>query len=269
MTGLLEILKETALRTNFTRHFRSATEREHLPPEVLQKRLLLCVYGLGTNSGLKRVSASDPGEEYQDLLYVKGRYLQKEAVTNAIAEVANAIFKIRQPQIWGEATTTCASDSTHFGSYDQNLLTEWHVRYGVRGVTIYWHVKKHSCCIYSQLKSCSSSEVASMLEGLLRQPTDMVVEKNFVDTHGQSKVAFAFCHLLGFQLMPRFKGIHRQKLYRPLPGQSEAYPNLQAVLTRPLNWELIRQQYDEMVKYATALRLGTANAEAILAPLYP
>ena len=26
----------------------------------------------------------------------------------------------------------------------------------------------------------------------------------------------------------------------------------------------IRQQYDEMVKYATALRLGTAQAEAIL-----
>ena len=36
------------------------------------------------------------------------------------------------------------------------------------------------------------------------------------------------------------------------------------MLTRPINWELIRQQYDEMVKYATALRLGTADTEAIL-----
>ena len=36
------------------------------------------------------------------------------------------------------------------------------------------------------------------------------------------------------------------------------------MLTRPINWELIRQQYDEMVKYATALRLGTAETEAIL-----
>ena len=31
-----------------------------------------------------------------------------------------------------------------------------------------------------------------------------------------------------------------------------------------INWELIRNQYDEMVKYATALRLGTADTEAIL-----
>jgi TnpA family transposase len=31
-----------------------------------------------------------------------------------------------------------------------------------------------------------------------------------------------------------------------------------------VDWELIRQHYDEMIKYATALRLGTAEAEAIL-----
>ncbi|MDF2885100.1 MAG: transposase [Clostridiaceae bacterium] len=61
--------------------------------------------------------------------------------------------------------------------------------------------------------------------------------------------------------MPRIKAIHSQKLYRPDTGMSEAYPNLQPVLTRPINWELIRQC---MIKYATALRLGTAETEAIL-----
>jgi TnpA family transposase len=28
---------------------------------------------------------------------------------------------------------------------------------------------------------------------------------------------------------------------------------LQPVLTRPIDWDLIERQYDEMVKYATAL----------------
>jgi TnpA family transposase len=103
-----------------------------------------------------------------------------------------------------------------------------------------------------------------MIEGLLRHCTDMDVQKNYVDTHGQSEVAFAFCHLLGFQLMPRLKSIHSQKLYRPDVGMADSFQNLQPVLTRPINWELIRQQYDQMVKYATALRLGTAETEAIL-----
>ncbi len=123
---------------------------------------------------------------------------------------------------------------------------------------------KNSTCIYSQLKSCSSSEVSAMIEGLLRHCTDMEIEKNYVDSHGQSEVAFAFCHLLGFQLMPRLKAINTQKLYRPDIGISDAFPSLQPILSRPINWDLIRQQYDQMVKYATALRLGTAETEAIL-----
>jgi len=92
----------------------------------------------------------------------------------------------------------------------------------------------------------------------------MTVEKNFVDSHGQSEVAFAFTRLLGFQLMPRLKGIHAQKLSRPFAGQKDAYSHLQPILTRPINWDLIRRQYDELVKFATALRLGTAETEAIL-----
>src|SRR5208283_4871266 len=94
--------------------------------------------------------------------------------------------------------------------------------------------------------------------------TEMEVDRQYVDSHGQSTVAFAFCRLLGFQLMPRLKAIHSQKLYRPDTGQPDAFKHLQWVLTKPINWELIRQQYDQMIKYATALRLGTAETEAIL-----
>jgi TnpA family transposase len=92
----------------------------------------------------------------------------------------------------------------------------------------------------------------------------MTVEKQYVDSHAQSEVAFAFCYLLGFDLLPRLKAIASQKLYRPETGRPEDYSNLESILTRPINWELIRQQYDEMIKYATALRLGTAETETIL-----
>jgi TnpA family transposase len=35
-------------------------------------------------------------------------------------------------------------------------------------------------------------------------------------------------------------------------------------MTRPIRWELIEQNYDMLVKYATAIRVGTATTEAIL-----
>ena len=72
---------------------------------------------------------------------------------------------------------------------------------------IYWHVERRSTCIYSQLKSCSSSEVAAMIEGLLRHCTDAEIDANYVDTHGASVVGVAFTELLGFRLLPRLKNI--------------------------------------------------------------
>ncbi|HEX7460917.1 MAG TPA: Tn3 family transposase, partial [Dermatophilaceae bacterium] len=57
-----------------------------------------------------------------------------------------------------------------------SLPDVWNLRASGPGVMIYWHVERKSVCIYSQLKSCSSSEVAAMLEGLLRHMTDAEID---------------------------------------------------------------------------------------------
>lgn len=264
MTSLLDVLKEADLRIGFTEAFQTLARREILERDTLRPRLLRCLYGLGTNTGLKRMVASDASTNYAELVYARRRFIQKDALREAIRRVINATLSVRQPEIWGEATTTCASDSKHYGAWEQNLMTEWHARYHKAGIMVYWHTDLRAACIYSQLKRCPSSEVAAMIEGVLRHCTEMSVERQYVDSHGQSDVAFGLTHLLGFELMPRLKAIASQKLYRPVVGRSDEYPNLQPILTRPINWDLIRQQYDEMVKYATALRLGTADSEVIL-----
>jgi TnpA family transposase len=262
MTSLLDVLKEVDIRIGITSHFKSAANREILQKDTLQKRLLLCLFGIGTNTGLKRISSGNPGTSYEDLRYVRRRFIQKESLRQVLAKVANAIFAARDPAIWGEATVACASDSKKFGSWDQNLMTEWHVRYGGRGIMIYWHVEKGSVCIYSQLKSCSSSEVGAMIEGVLKHCTDMKIEKNYVDSHGQSEVAFAFSYILNFDLLPRLADIGSQKLYRCYDG--DEYKTLQLVLARPIKWDLIRIQYDQIMRYVAALRLGKTDSEAIL-----
>jgi TnpA family transposase len=261
---LIDIIKEVDLRLNFTAAFRTSGSREVLDPALLQRRLLLCLFGIGTNVGLKRIASQQPSVSVEELRYVKRRFVQKDALRAAISEVVNGIFRIRNPAIWGDATTACASDSKQFGAYDQNLMTEWHARYGGRGIMIYRHVDTNSTCIYSKLRRCSSSEVAAMIEGVLRHCTDMEIDRQYVDSHGQSEVAFAFSYILGFDLLPRLKAIARQKLYLSATADAVKYTHLEPILTRAINWKLIRQQYDEIIKYKTALRLGTAEPEAIL-----
>ena len=74
-----------------------------------------------------------------------------------------------------------------------------------------------------------------MIEGVLRHCTDMEVQRQYTDSHGQSQVAFAFCRLLGFELLPRLKAIATQRLYRP--DDSTEYHGLAPVLSRTINWE--------------------------------
>jgi TnpA family transposase len=53
----------------------------------------------------------------------------------------------------------------------------------------------------------------------------------------------------------------------PLPigaRRAGALPGIEPAITRPIRWELIEQNYDMLVKYATAIRVGTATTEAIL-----
>jgi TnpA family transposase len=264
MTSLLDILKETDLQLGFTDLFTSVASREQLDRVTAQRRLLLCLYGMGTNTGLKRIAAGDHGESYKDLLYVRRRFLQRDQLRAAIIRIVNATLRARRLDIWGEGTTACAADAKKFAAWDGNLRTEWSVRHRGPGVMIYWHVERKAACIHSQLKTVSSSEVAAMIQGVLHHCTAMEVDRTYTDSHGQSEVAFAFTRLLGFELLPRLKGIHAQKLYRPSAAEAEAYPRLAPVLQRPIDWDLIAQQYDELVKFATALRLGTADAESIL-----
>jgi hypothetical protein len=61
MTSLLDMLKETDFRVGFTDTFKSPTAWETMERAALQPRLLLCLYGLGTNAGLKRMNAEEHG----------------------------------------------------------------------------------------------------------------------------------------------------------------------------------------------------------------
>ena len=244
--------------------FKTSGDRVVLDKKTLQHRLLLCLYGLGTNAGLKRMSSAVPRVSYSELLHVRRKFIDSNALREASRIVANATLSLRNPDIWGEPGTACGSDSQQFGAWDQNPLAEWHMRYGGRGVMIYWHVEKKSVCVYSQLKKVSTSESASMIQGVLNHCTDLKIERQYVDSHGQSEVAFAFCYLLGFDLAPRLKAIARQRLYLPSHQIRSSLGDITPILSGIIDWESIERHYDEMVKYTTAMNEKTADPESIL-----
>jgi TnpA family transposase len=261
---LIDILKETVLRTGCLRAVASVADRGSLPGDVLAKRLLLAIYAYGTNTGIRAVAGGTHRHGEDEIRYARSRYLNAEAARRIAIEIANATFAARRTALWGESSTAISSDSIHFGASDQNIFTEFHSRYGRRGVLIYWSVEKGSVVVHSQLLNCSASEVHAMVDGAIHHGTEIAVEANYVDTHGQSEIGFGITKLLGFDLLPRIKRINKVKLYRPEAGEPDLWPRLKPAMTRPINWTKIAEQYDQMLKYATAIRTGTASTEAIL-----
>jgi hypothetical protein len=83
MTGLLDVLKEADLRIDFTQAFATAAAREATDREEVRRRLLLCLYGLGTNAGLKRLAAGGHGYSYEELLHTRRRYIDADALREA------------------------------------------------------------------------------------------------------------------------------------------------------------------------------------------
>jgi TnpA family transposase len=262
--NLLDLFAEADRLVGFTRFFTHSGTKEVRSREALRPLLLLDLFAEGTNTGIKRVATANPHYGYDELRYVRKHYISVEALRNANGAVVNKILALRNPQLWGEGHP-CASDGKRFESWRQNLMTEWRSRYQGYGILVYWHVETNAVCIDSQLRNFSFSEVAAMIEGLMRHDTEMRVEKNFVASHGQSEVAFAFCKLWGgVRLMPRLTHLQYERLYGPDKGMAGAFPNLVGVLRRPIRWDLITQHYDAMIKHTVALQTGTATAEAIL-----
>ena len=146
MTSLLDMLKEADLRLDFTDAFRSPTGHETLDRATLRPRLLLCLNGLGTNTGLKRMDAgpSRGTDLPRPALCAAALHHTATEPARGDRQVTNGTLRARNPAIWGEGTTACASDSKQFGAWDQNLMTQWHVRYGGRGIMIYWHVERRA-----------------------------------------------------------------------------------------------------------------------------
>lgn len=184
-------VKDVDRATHFTAGFSSVASRTITDARVLCRRLL-CLYGLGTNVGIKRVAdgiAASGGVEVDSeavLRRTRRLFINRDNLRSAIRTVVNKMLRARDVELWG-AGTSCASDSRKFGSWSANVMTEFHQRYGGPGIMVYWHVERKSVCIYSQVTATSASEAASVIEGLLWHLTSAEIDRQYTHLPGHRR----------------------------------------------------------------------------------
>lgn len=108
-----------------------------------------------------------------------------------------------------------------------------------------------------------------VLDGLLYHESDLRVEEHYTDTAGFTDHVFALMHLLGFRFAPRIRDLGDTKLY--IPRGETAYTALRPMIGGTLNVKVIRAHWDEILRLATSIKLGTVTASLMLRKLgsYP
>jgi TnpA family transposase len=101
-----------------------------------------------------------------------------------------------------------------------------------------------------------------VLDGLLENDTILRPREHYTDTHGFTEQLFGLCFLSGYSFMPRLRDLADQQLYkvdRILP-----LGRLQQLVHSGIDLDLIREQWDQLVRVAASLRNRVVPAHVVL-----
>src|SRR5664280_984381 len=225
---------------------------------------MLAIYGYGTNTGLRAVATGQHSHSEDEIRYVRRRYLTAQSGPRHR-------HRDRERHLHRPAAGHLGRrvDRGRLGLHSLRRVRPEHLHGVALALRRPWGADLLACRTWlggGALPAPDLLGIRGTRDGRRRDPARHLDERGGQLRRLARPVRDRVRHhqRLGFNLLPRIKRINKVKLYRPAAGEPDAYPALAPALTRPIRWELIAQQYDQMIKYATAIRTGTASTEAIL-----
>jgi len=146
--------------------------------------------------------------------------------------------------------------------YPQNLMSEYHIRYGGYGGIGYYMVSDSYMAWMSRFTTCGAWEGHYILDLLKENESEIQPNTIHADTQGQSTAIFGLAYLLGIQLMPRIRDWKDQKFFRASPG--EKYKHIDDLFKGSVDWHLIETMLPDMLRVAVSIRAGAMLPSDIL-----
>ncbi|MFQ6043477.1 MAG: Tn3 family transposase, partial [Candidatus Poribacteria bacterium] len=200
----------------------------------------------------------------KQIAYVNRRHINEEKLLNANVEVINEYNKFVLPRIWGSGKSA-AADGTKWDVYEQNLLSEYHIRYGGWGGIGYYHVSDTYIALFSNFIPCGVWEAVYILDGLLENKSEIRPDTLHADTQGQSEPVFGLAHLLGIKLMPRIR--HFKDLTFYLPEADFKLSHINDLFSDVIDWDLILTHLPDMLRVTISISKGKIRSSTILRKL--
>ncbi len=262
--SILDILANVEHWLHWTRHFGPESGSEPKLDEPVE-RYILTVFGLGCNLGANQTARHTRGRvSAHQLSYIHRRHINAKKLQAAMTDMINAYYRLSLPKVWGTGKRA-AADGCKFETYENNLLSEYHIRYGGYGGIAYHHVSDTYIALFTHFIACGVWEAVYILDGLLKNTSDIQPDTLHADTQGQSVPVFGLSYLLGINLMPRIRNWKDYSFVRP--SQDTVYEYIEPLFKGSVDWKLIRTHWQDLMRVALSIKAGKLMPSTLLRKL--
>ena len=261
--SILDIITDSESWINWSRFFGLYSGHSSKLDNPLE-RYILNTFCYGCNLGPTQTVRSIEMLNRKSLSWINQTHITEEKIQKATNHIINAYNKFSLPKFWGSGERSSA-DGTMFNIYEQNLLSEYHIRYGGYGALGYYHVSDKYIALFSNFIPCGVWEGVYILDLLQNNESDIQPDIIHGDTQSQNSSIFALSFLLGIKLMPR---IRNWKLYTLCKTSAEEkYKHIDELFTDNIDWKLIEMYSPDMFRVTLSVKAGRITPSTILKKL--
>jgi TnpA family transposase len=262
--NLIDILHNVEYWINWTRHFGPLSGSDP-KLECPTERYLLTTFAYGCNLGASQGARHMRGAVTPRMLsFINRRHINVQKLNEALKDIINVYHQLALPKLWGDSKIAVA-DGTKFDLYEENLFAEYHIRYGGYGGIAYHHVSDRYIALFSHFIPCGVWEAIYIIEGLLKNTSDIQPNTIHADTQGQSTPVFALAHLLGIKLMPRIRNWKNYTFFRP--SKEVRYTHIDSLFSDVINWDLIETHWQDLLRVVLSIKTGKISSSVLLRKL--
>ena len=262
--NVIDVLCNVAHWTGWNRHFGPLSGSD---PKIENpgERYILTAFTYGCNLGPAQASRHLRGTVTPHMLsFINRRHSTTNKLNAAIKDIINHYHTFELPKLWGTGKSV-AADGTKLDIYVQNLLAEYHIRYGGYGGIAYHHIADTYVALFSHFIPCGVWEAIYIIEGLLQNTSDIQPDTVHADTQGQSTPVFALSYLLGIKLMPRIRNWHDLVFFRS--SKDITYKHIDILFKDVIDWELIETHWKDLLRVVLSIKAGKVSSSTLLRKL--
>jgi TnpA family transposase len=263
---LPELLLEIHAHTGFADEFTHVSESKSRA-EGLNISICAVLMAEACNIGLKPlIKQNIPALTRHRLNWIKQNYLRSETIIRANNRLVAHQSTLSLANKWGGGDVASA-DGMRFVVPVRTINSGANQKYfaSKRGITWYNFLSDQYAGFHGIVISGTLRDSIFVLEGLLEQQTSLKPSEIMTDTSGVSDMVFGLFWLLGYQFSPRLADAGETVFWRL--NKDEDYGLLNELARGCINTHRIEQHWDDMLRIAGSLKLGTVQVSELIRSL--